>query len=71
MEKKAEHFDQLRTILRIAEPDGSDGLNDDALHCDMTVMKAEVKKFISSQEIQQRCIADLAYNKMVQQIKKY
>ena len=42
MEKKAEHFDQLRKILRIAEPEGSDGLNDDALNCDMTVMKAEI-----------------------------
>lgn len=71
MEKKAEHFDQLRKILRIAEPEGSAGLNDDALNCDMTVMKAEVKKFINSQEIQQKCIADLDYRKMVKQIKKY
>jgi len=71
MEKKAEHFDQLRKILRIAEPEGSDGLNDDALNCDMTVMKAEVKKFINSQGIQRKCITDLDYSKMVKQIKKY
>ncbi len=71
MEKKAEHFDQLRKILRIAEPEGSDGLNDDALNCDMTVMKEEVKKFINSKEIQQKCITDLDYSKMVKQIKKY
>ena len=71
MEKKAEHFDQLRKILRIAEPEGLDGLNDDALNCDMTVMKAEIKKFINSQEIQRKCKADLDYSKMVKQIKKY
>jgi len=71
MEKKAEHFDQLRKILRIAEPEGLDGLNDDALKCDMTAMKAAVKKFINSREIQQKCIADLDYSKMVKQIKKY
>ena len=71
MEKKAEHFDQLRKILRIAEPEGSDGLNDDALNCDMTVMKAEIKKFINSQEIQRKCTADLDYSKMLKQIKKY
>lgn len=71
MEKKAEHFDQLRKILRIAEPEGSCGLNDDALNCDMTVMKAEVKKFINSKEIQQKCISDSAYKKMVKQITKY
>jgi len=71
MEKKAEHFDQLRKILRIAEPKGSNGLNDDALNCDMTVMEAEVKKFVDSQEIQQKCIADLDYRNMVKQIKKY
>lgn len=71
MEKKAEHFDQLRKILRIAEPEGSNGLNDDALICDMTIMEVEVKKFIDSQEIQQKCIADLDYSKIVKQIKKY
>lgn len=71
MEKKVEHFDQLRKILRIAEPGGSDGLNDDALNCDMGVMEAEVKKFINSREIQQKCVTDLDYRKIVQQIKKY
>ena len=71
MEKKAEHFDQLRKILRIAEPGGLNGLNDDALNCDMGVMEAEVKKFINSREIQQKCVTDLDYSKMVQQIKKY
>lgn len=71
MEQKVKHFDRLRKILRIADPGGSDGLNDDALTCDMGVMEAEVKKFINSQEIQQKCVTDLDYRKMVQQFKKY
>ncbi len=71
MEQKVKYFERLRKILRIAEPGGSDGLNDDALTCDMGVMEAEVKKFINSQEIQQKCLADQDCRKMVQQIKKY
>lgn len=45
----AEDFDPLRKILRIAEPRGLNGLNDDALNCEMGVMEAEIKKFINSQ----------------------
>ena len=71
IERKVKHFDQLRKIFRIAEPEGSDGLNDDAMNCDMGNMEAEVKKFINSQEIRQACTVDLDYYKMVRQIEKY
>ena len=71
MEKKAGHFDQLRDAMRIAKPEGSDGLNDDAMDCDMDAIKAGVERFVGSEEIQQTVLCDHDYRKMVGQIKKY
>jgi hypothetical protein len=71
MEKKTAHFDQLRNIMRIAEPGGADGLNDDAMDCDMDAIKTRVENFINSEEIKQELLRDPDYRKMVGQIKKY
>ncbi len=71
MEKKSAHFDQLRDAMRIAEPDGSDGLNDDATDCDMDVIKTGVETFIGSKGIQEAVLCDHDYRKLVGQIKKY
>ena len=71
MGKKAKHFDQLRDAMRIADPEGSNGLNDDAMNCDMSTIKAAVEKFIKSEEIQQAALRDPDYRKMIVQIKKY
>jgi hypothetical protein len=61
MEKKSAHFDQLRDAMRIAEPGGPDGLNDDAMDCDMDIIKTGVEKFIESEEIQQAVLCDPNY----------
>jgi hypothetical protein len=71
MEKKSEHFDQLRDAMRVAESEGSDGLNDDALDCDMDAIKSGVEKFIKSEEIQQALLCNQDYRKMVEQIERY
>jgi hypothetical protein len=71
MEKKSAHFDQLRAAMRIAEPEGVDGLNDDAMDCDMDAIRTGVETFIGSKEIQEAVLRDQDYRKMVGQIKKY
>jgi hypothetical protein len=71
MEKKSAHFDKLRDAMRIAESEGSDGLNDDAMDCDIDVIKTAVEKFIGSEEIQEAVLCDQNYRKMLGQIKKY
>ena len=71
IEKKVTHFDQLRDAMRVAKPEGSDGLNDDAMDYDMDTIRAGVERFIGSEEIQQAVLCDHDYRKMVGQIKKY
>ena len=70
LSKKSVHFERLRKAMRVAEPEGSDGLNDDAIDCDMDVIKTEVEKFINSPEIK-ALLCNQDYRKMVGQIKKY
>ena len=71
MEKKAGHFDRLRNGLRIAQPEGILGLNDDGKNCDMGSIKKAVEKFIESKEIKHEVLRDPVYRKMLAQIKKY
>ena len=71
MERKSAHFDQLRKAMRIADPDDSNGLNDDAVDGDISAIKTEIEKFIKSEEIQQAALRDTDYRKMLEQIKKY
>lgn len=69
--KKAEHFDRLRKIMRLASQDGKDGLNDDGKSVDMPKMKRELEKFVSLEEIKQAELGDIGYRKMLSQIAKY
>jgi len=71
VKKKAYHFDRLRTIMRIAPPDGKDGLNDDGEEVDMLEMKKELEKFIEMKEIKEAGLKDNGYKKMLLQIAKY
>ncbi len=63
-------FDQLREVMRIAQPDSPDGLNDEG-DADMTTIKARLTLFRYSKEIKNLALTTVAYRKMVQQIDKY
>ncbi len=69
LEKKAQDFDHLRAIMKIAPIYGVKGLNDDGEECDMTAMEEQLKIFIESDEIKNH--PDQAYRKMIKQILKY
>ncbi len=71
MEEKAAHFDQLREAMRIALPDGKEGLNDDGADCDMACIKERVTKFVNSKAIVKKAEIDSKYAAMLAQIKKY
>ena len=71
MEKKVIHFNMLREALRIALPDGDEGLNDDGVDVDIKAIEKAVTAFINLQEIKDACRGDIAYKKMIKQIKKY
>lgn len=69
MESKAKVFDKLRDALRIAQPGGTDGLNDDGDDTDIKTIEEAVKAFrewIVSDECRQK-----VYSKMIEQIDKY
>lgn len=55
--------------MKIAPLFKARGLNEDGEDCDMTLMEAELKKFIESKEIKSN--RDIGYQKMVKQILKY
>lgn len=63
-------FDQLREVMRIAQPDSREGLNDEG-DADMITIKARLTQFRHSQEIKNLAATTLAYRKMVKQIDKY
>lgn len=69
--QKKEVFDQLRQAMRIAQPDGKEGLNDDGENVDMPTIEKNVTAF--HEELQQRpdFTKDGPYGKMEAQIKKY
>jgi hypothetical protein len=72
VKKKAEHFDELRAIMRIASPDGTKGLNDDGGEdVDQSAMKKELESFINREEIKNATAMDIGYRKMLAQIAKY
>jgi hypothetical protein len=67
LERDAEVFDRLRQAMRIALPEGKDGLNDDGDDADMKTIKEKVtefRKWLSS------CNKE-RYAKMTEQIDKY
>ena len=63
-------FDQLRDVMRIAQPDSREGLNDEG-DADMTTIKAHLTHFRHSEEIKHLAARTVAYRKMVKQIDKY
>ena len=73
VKKKAEHFDALRMIMRIAPVGGKNGLNDDGgdEEVDLSIMKTCLKKFINTEEIRGAASKDSGYKKMLAQIAKY
>lgn len=70
LQKKAVDFTLLRNAMRIALPDGKDGLNDNGEDSDdMATIEKAVSKFIEREDIKNS--TDLSYQKMYKQIKKY
>jgi hypothetical protein len=63
-------FDQLRDVMRIAQPDSREGLNDEG-DANMTTIKARLTHFRHSEEIKNLAARTVAYRKMVKQIDKY
>lgn len=69
MEAKAEVFDKLREALRIALPEGKNGLNDDGGETDIKTIEKKVSEFrgwlVSSKRRKK------TYAKMIEQMDKY
>src|SRR5260221_12048263 len=63
LKKKAQHFDRLREVMRLAPVDGKKGLNDDGKKVNMPAMKEELEKFISLEEIKKAGLMDVGYKK--------
>lgn len=69
MEAKAEVFDKLREALRIALPEGKNGLNDDGDETDIKTIEKNVTDFrgwLVSDETRNK-----TYRKMIEQMDKY
>ena len=64
-------FDKLREALRIALPEGKDGLNDDGLDDDISTIESAVKAFRHQVMSDDKLTANNDYLKMVAQIDKY
>ena len=71
MEEKIQVFNELREALRIALPDGKDGLNDDGIDEDMSTIESAVKALRQRIMSDDRLTANNDYLKMVAQIDKY
>jgi hypothetical protein len=71
MEEKAQIFDQLRDAMRIADPDGKKGLNDDGENADIKTIQRAVTIFRNSDKIKGAVEKNVDYKKMVKQIDKY
>ncbi len=71
IEEKLKIFDQLRTAMRIACPEGKNGLNDDGAEADIKTIEEAVTAFRNSKEITGLIEKDTDYKKMVKQIDKY
>ncbi len=69
LEKDAEVFDRLRQAMRIALPEGKNGLNDDGKDADMRTIKEKVTEF--RERLSENKSGKGRYIKMVEQIDKY
>ena len=71
IEAKLEVFNELRGALRIALPEGKDGLNDDGEVIEMTTIESAVKGFRKQFISDKSLSANNDYLKMIAQIDKY
>ena len=71
MEEKIPVFDELREAMRIALPDGKDGLNDDGTGDEMATIESAVKDFREQIVSDDSLAANTDYLKMIAQIDKY
>jgi len=69
LKRDAEVFDRLRQAMRIALPEGKNGLNDDGDDEDMRTIKEKVTEFRKWLSDNNRC--KNRYTKMAEQIDKY
>ena len=69
MTKKAKVFDKLREALRIAMPEGKDGLNDDGDEADLKTIEKQVTEFKAWLECNPS--RKTTYGKMIRQMDKY
>lgn len=60
-------FNELREALRIAMPEGKNGLNDDGSDCDMKSISVKVSEFIDKYDSS----TEKVHRKMIEQISKY
>jgi ribosomal protein S20 len=67
LEKNETVFKELRDALKIAMPDGKDGLNDDGDDCEMELISMKVSEFMSKYDTS----TEKAHRKMLNQIGKY
>lgn len=70
MEEKTKIFDKLRVAMRIAVPDGHQGLNDDR-DKDIRTIEKRVKTFYNWLYNNDSISKKDGYNKMIAQIEKY
>jgi len=63
-------FNRLRAAMRIAQPDASDGLNNNG-DTDMNTIKASVTQFRQDEELNQQALTRPVYQKMFKQIDQY
>jgi len=65
--KNEKIFNELRNGLRIALPDGRQGLNDNGEECDMRSIAEGVAEFVEKYDSS----LDQSHRKMIEQIEKY
>jgi hypothetical protein len=63
-------FDRLRTAMRIAQPNASEGLNDEG-DTDIKTIQASVTQFRQDETLKQQALTQPAYRKMFEQIDRY
>ncbi|MBU2645047.1 transposase [bacterium] len=67
LEQNERTFGELRQALRIALPDGKQGLNDDGEACEMKTIAKRVGEFVEKYDSS----VDRSHRKMIEQIQKY
>lgn len=70
IQEKNSVFNRLRIAMRIAQPNASNGLNDEG-DTDMRTIKASVVQFREDHQLNQQALTQPVYQKMFKQIDKY